>query len=311
MIQTNGLSKRYDGTLALDSVDLNVPEGIRSIGLLGENGAGKTTLIKLLLGLIRPTAGSGRVLGFDILGEGLQVRRYVGYMPEHECLPPDLTAMDFVTRMGTLSGLPHRVAIRRASDVLYLVGLGEERLRSMGGFSSGMKQRVKLAQALVHDPKLVFLDEPTSGMDPTGRAEMLDLIEAISSSLKISIVLSSHLLLDIERLCESIVMLNAGRVITQGDLRSVISAQECVSIMALGEHVDRFIGEIKEKGLWVKRDGSEFLVELRGDQTYDIIMNEAARADVQIRRLEHRSSSLETLFIRTLGEAREPGAKSG
>ncbi|MBI3459350.1 ABC transporter ATP-binding protein, partial [Candidatus Acetothermia bacterium] len=162
MIETQGLTKRYDAATALDSVTMKVPEG--SIGLLGENGAGKTTLIKLLLGLLKPTQGSARVLGMDITRQSLELRRRVGYMPEDDCLPLDVTGMDFVSRMGMISGLPKTAAVQRTHDVLYLVGIGEERFRPLGTYSTGMKQKVKLAQALVHDPKLVLLDEPTVGM---------------------------------------------------------------------------------------------------------------------------------------------------
>ena len=180
-IETAGLVKRYGSVVALDNVDLAVPRA--AVGLLGPNGAGKSTLLKILLGLSRPNAGKARVLGRDAVADGRELRMRVGYMPETDTLPDNATAADFVSHMAEMSGLPRRAARQRAADVLYQVGLDEERYRLVKGFSTGMKQRVKLAQAIVHDPELVFLDEPTNGLDPLGREEMLDLIGRINRQL--------------------------------------------------------------------------------------------------------------------------------
>src|SRR3954463_14538577 len=209
-IETAGLVKRYGSVVALDNVDLAVPRA--AVGLLGPNGAGKSTLLKILLGLSRPNAGKARVLGRDAVADGRELRMQVGYMPETDTLPDNATAADFVSHMAEMSGLPRRAARQRAADVLYLVGLDEERYRLVKGFSTGMKQRVKLAQAVVHDPALVFLDEPTNGLDPTGREEMLALIERIHHQLGILVVLSSHILDDVERVCEYVVVLDRGKV---------------------------------------------------------------------------------------------------
>ncbi|MBA3416291.1 MAG: ABC transporter ATP-binding protein, partial [Chloroflexia bacterium] len=219
VVETRGLSKRYKGVVALDSLDLELPP--TAIGLLGANGAGKTTLIKLLLGLIRPDAGDAVVLGRNTRTEAVAIRAAVGYMPEGDCLPADATAADFVAHMAEVSGLPPRAARQRAADVLYQVGLDEARYRAIKGFSTGMKQRVKLAQAIVHDPRLVFLDEPTNGMDPQGRDEMLALIVRIQQLLGIAVVLSSHILDDIERVCRYVVILDGGRLVASQSLAGI------------------------------------------------------------------------------------------
>ena len=191
-IATQGLTRTFGPVTALSQLSVEMPSGV--VGLVGANGAGKSTLIKILLGLLAPTSGTATVLGLDCLTDGLKIRELVGYMPESECLPPDVSATEFLVHMGRMSGLPTDVARERTADTLRHVGLYEERYRPIGGYSTGMKQRVKLAQALVHDPKLVLLDEPTNGLDPAGRDEMLGLIQRISTDFGISVVVTSHLL---------------------------------------------------------------------------------------------------------------------
>lgn len=295
IISTESLSKSYNGTLALDGITLEIPPG--SVGLLGENGAGKTTLIKLLLGLLHPTSGSARVFGFEVTQQGSEIRRKVGYMPEEECLPMDLSALDLVVRLGRLSGLPKEAAVQRAHDVLHLVGLGEERYRPIGGYSVGMRQRVKLAQALVHDPKLVLLDEPTSGLDPQGREEMLQLIMDIRKKMGISLLLSSHLLPDVGRVCEYIVILRAGRVIAQGPLKELLGGlSEGILVRVVGDQ-EAFIRGLRDEGLKADSVGSEeVLVRAEGDEAYDVVVKQAVQSGVQLRRLERQTHSLEEFF---------------
>ena len=195
-IATQGLTRTFGPVTALSQLSVEMPSGV--VGLVGANGAGKSTLIKILLGLLPPTSGTATILGLDCLTDGLKIREIVGYMPESECLPPDVSATEFLVHMARMSGLPTDVARERTADTLRHVGLYEERYRPIGGYSTGMRQRVKLAQALVHDPKLVLLDEPTNGLDPAGRDEMLGLIQRVSTDFGISVVVTSHLLGELE-----------------------------------------------------------------------------------------------------------------
>src|SRR5688500_12450439 len=212
LIELDALPTRYArDVMALDGLTLDIEPGI--VGLVGANGAGKSTLIKILLGLLPATSGRARVFGSDVTSEGTRIREYVGYMPEHDCLPSDISANDFVNHMARMSGLPRAAARERTADVLRHVGLSEERYRQMGGYSTGMKQRVKLAQALVHDPRLLLLDEPTNGLDPAGRDEMLDLVRRTGTDFGIAIVMASHLLGEIERVCDFLVAIDAGKLI--------------------------------------------------------------------------------------------------
>src|SRR4051795_2912156 len=222
MLSTQGLSKSYGAVTALDGLSVDVEPGI--VGLVGANGAGKSTLIKIMLGLLPATSGLVRVLGLDPLVDGDQVRAKVGYMPEHDCLPPDLAAAEFVTHMARISGLPRTAARERASEALRHVGLYEERYRQIGGYSTGMKQRVKLAQALVHDPDLLLLDEPTNGLDPAGRDAMLALIQRIGTEFGISVVVCSHLLGEVERICDWLVAIDGGRLLRSARIESMTTA---------------------------------------------------------------------------------------
>ena len=216
LVSTSALTKRYPGVTALDDLSVDIEPGI--VGLVGSNGAGKSTLIKILLGLVDLTSGSARVLDLDVGVEGPRIRQYVGYMPEHDALPPDQTATDLVNHLARMSGLPATAARERTAEVLRHVGLYEERYRAIGGYSTGMKQRVKLAQALVHDPRLLLLDEPTNGLDPSGRDEMLGLIERTGTEFGIAIIVASHLLGEIERVCDFLVAIEGGRLLQAAPL---------------------------------------------------------------------------------------------
>ncbi|HEU4426668.1 MAG TPA: ABC transporter ATP-binding protein [Pilimelia sp.] len=294
LIATQSLTKRYNGRVtALSDLTVSVAPGI--IGLVGANGAGKSTLIKILLGLLPPTSGKVQVLDLDPTTQAEQVRTRVGYMPEHDCLPPDLSAAELVTHLARISGLPRTAARERASEALRHVGLYEERYRPVGGYSTGMKQRVKLAQALVHDPDLLLLDEPTNGLDPAGRDAMLVLIHRIGTEFGISVVVCSHLLGEVERICDSLVAIDGGRLL-RADTVSAMTTVRDVLAVEVSEGTDELAARLAELGLQVKRDGRLLLVPLEEDATYDRILTAVAELDLPLHRLDQRRHRVAELF---------------
>ncbi len=293
LIEIRGLTKRYPRVTALDALTVDVQSGI--VGPVGANGAGKSTLIKVLLGLVAPTAGEVRVLGLDPAREGDAVRARVGYMPEHDCLPPDLVAAEFVTHLARMSGLPRAAARERASEALRHVGLYEERYRQIGGYSTGMKQRVKLAQALVHDPDLLLLDEPTNGLDPAGREAMLTLIARIGTEFNISVVVCSHLLGEVERICDWLVAIDGGRLL-RADRVAAMTVQRDVLAIEVDEGSEQLAAELGELGLPVRQDGRLLLVPLESDETYDLILGAVAALDLPLHRLDQRRHRVAELF---------------
>ena len=294
VIETTALTKRYPGPVtALDGLTVTVEPGIT--GLVGANGAGKSTLIKILLGLLPPTSGQARVLGGDCVHEGERIRALTGYMPEHDCLPPDVTATEFVTHLGRMSGLPPTAAKERAAESLRHVGLYEERYRQIGTYSTGMKQRVKLAQALVGDPRLLLLDEPTVGLDPAGRNSMLELIGRIGAEFGISIVVASHLLGEIERICDHLVAIDAGRLLRADTISSVTRASEAL-LVEVDEGIDLLAAELARRGLQPVPQQRGLLVQLAGDQTYDAVRDAVADLGLPLNRLEQRRRRIEELF---------------
>jgi ABC-2 type transport system ATP-binding protein len=293
IVATRGLGFSYGSIVALRDVDLDVPAGC--IGLVGANGAGKTTLLKLLLGILPPGAGSIWTLGRSVPAEALAVRSRVGYMPESACLPPDQTAADFVGYAAELAGLPTRAARQRASDILALVGLHEERFRHMGGFSTGMRQRVKLAQAIVHDPDLVLLDEPTAGLDPEGREEMLGLIGRLEG-FGINSIVSSHVLTDIERTCRWVVMLDGGRVLRSGPLTEISATGE-VAVEVLGDPAP-LAAALAAAGAGVEIDGPVVTVRAAPGDPFDLVRDALAATGTVLRRLGPRRTTLEDVFLR-------------
>lgn len=292
IIATSDLGHAYGDVVALHHLDLEVPEG--SIGLVGANGAGKTTLIKILLGILRPTVGSASVFGTSIAEDPLEIRSRVGYMPEGSALPLAQTAADFTIYAAELAGIPPRDARQRASDVLTLVGLHEERFRYLGEFSTGMKQRATLAQAIVHDPELVFLDEPTAGLDPEGREEMLDLISRLGS-FGINVLASSHVLTDIERTCDWVVMLDGGRVLRTGPI-SGLTDTGIVEVEVLGETAP-VITWLQGRGATVEELGATLFVQHNEADPFLLVRDALAETTTGVRKLGAKSTTLEDIFL--------------
>lgn len=307
VVRTAGVVKRWGSTVALAGATMEVGPGVT--GLLGANGSGKTTLLGLLLGLHPPDQGAIEVLGLDPTHAGPDVRERVGYSPEHHSLPPDVKAVDFVRHIGELHGLPRREATGRASDVLWQVGLGEERVRPIGTMSTGQRQRVKLAQAIVHDPVLVLLDEPTEGLDPVQRDDMLRLIRRIGSEFGIHVILSSHVLDEVERVADHAVILHAGVVVTSGRLDDLRSGGGGMVVEVDGD-VRPLADALQRHGAVLHWDGTRLFVESPDDRPLtdvaDLLRDSVAGLGVAVRSLQPRTLTLEEVFLgagRTGGQA--------
>jgi ABC-2 type transport system ATP-binding protein len=294
LLTATNLTKHYRNVVALNDVSFSIQDGIT--GILGENGAGKSTAIKIFLGLLRPTSGTATVLG-ENASENVSVRGRLGYMPEHDCLPSQVSAAEFLTHMAEASGLPPSVARTRAADTLRHAGLFEERYRAIGGYSTGMKQRVKLGQALVHDPAFVFLDEPTAGLDPVGREEMLALVRKTHREFGISVLLSSHLMADVERTCDRIIVLQGGRLVQSGEVGHFTKETETVFI-EVDSNREQLVAALGRRGVVVTADGSGFTIEGRDESVYDQVRDALVEAQAPLRRMAPRRRALAELFER-------------
>jgi ABC-2 type transport system ATP-binding protein len=293
VIQTEDLTKRFPATTALDRLTIDVEPGV--VGLVGANGAGKSTLIKILLGLSPATSGTARVFGLDVTKDGPRIRERVGYMPEHDCLPGDVSATEFVVHMARMSGLPADAARERTADTLRHVGLYEERYRPIGGYSTGMKQRVKLAQALVHDPEIVMLDEPTNGLDPVGRDEMLLLIRRIWAEFGITVLVTSHLLGELERISDHVVVIDGGTLLQSSSTSEFTRVTPSLAVEVSAE-AEAVAATLSAAGLTVKREGHQLLVALDDDEIYDVVRDTVAAQGVGLIRLEQRRHHISEVF---------------
>jgi ABC-2 type transport system ATP-binding protein len=292
LLQARNLTKHYGPVRALDDASFEIGAGIT--GLLGSNGAGKTTSLKIFIGLIDPDAGSVEVLGSDTRASP-EFRARIGYAPEHDCLPGAVSAAEFLAYMAELSGLPRTAARLRASDVLRHVGLFEERYRPMGTYSTGMKQRVKLAQALVHDPVLAFLDEPTAGLDPMGRREMLELIKRVGGEFGISIVISTHLMGDVERTCDAVIVLDAGRVLRTGTVTSFTEDTE-VLVVEVVEGAAALAQSLERQGLSVQLEGNRLTLQQASAEDYDALRDAIVESGALLYRLAPVRHELADVF---------------
>jgi len=297
LLRTEGLSLRYpSGTLALDKLTVDVPRG--SVGLVGANGAGKTTLLRLALGQLRPTAGTIEVVGRAVADDPIGVRAHIGFMPEHDCLPTDQTAADVVATLGELAGLPPRAARQRASEVLDLVGLDEERFRPIGGFSTGMRQRTKLAQAIVAHPEVVLLDEPTAGLDPTGREEMLALVGRLAG-FGISTLVATHLLDDVQNVCDHVVMIDGGTLRHAGATDALVHRTGSIRV-EVNDGAQRLADVLVAAGVTVSVvDDATLDVRVDGDggQVFDAVRDGADDLGLALHAMTTRRTSLEELFV--------------
>jgi ABC-2 type transport system ATP-binding protein len=316
IIETRGLVMQFPSTLALDHLDLSIPPGVT--GLVGANGAGKTTLISLALGLLKPTSGSITVLGLDPTTDGPVMRAQIGYGPERNVFPDDLRAYDYVRHLTEVKGLPRDEARSRASDSLFLVGLGEERFRALGTMSTGQRQRVKLAQAIAADPRLIVLDEPTDGLDPVQRDDMLGIIVQINREFGIDVLLSSHVLEEVERICDHVVALSEGTLVAQGSMAELAGASggielELVQIDDLPGAIDEVVCSLIAAGATVGRSGMVLSIGGKPDDVlFDLANVSVANAGARIRRLGQRRRTLDDIFAppSSTGSSPDLGASS-
>ena len=293
---------RYGAQWALSDVSAAFPPG--AVGLLGPNGAGKSTMLKALLGLLAPDSGTLRVLDMDVASRALDIRARVGYMPESDAQIPGMTAVAFVAYCAELSGLPPADAMQRAHEVLYYVGLGEARYRNVETYSTGMKQRIKLAQALVHDPDLLLLDEPTNGMDPQGRDEMLALIRDIAQNKHISLILSSHVMPDVESVCEAVVVMDRGHVVMQGPIASLKKPAGSIFEVRVKGDREAFVEKLRALAFECREADADVLrVMLPAGAGPHQLFSSAAAVGAQVRHLKPSVPTLEDVFAEAVGES--------
>ena len=293
LVRATELTKRFGPVTALDGMTVDIPPG--RTGLVGANGAGKTTFFRLLLGLGRPTSGRLEVGGRAVDQDPIGVRSTIGYMPEHDCLPLDQTAADVVATFAELGGLPPRAARQRASDVLDLVGLDEARFRPIAGFSTGMRQRTKLAQALVADPQLLLLDEPTAGLDPTGREEMLALVARVGT-FGISVLLATHLLDDVQQVCDNVVMIDGGALVVAGATEGLVQRTGMVMV-DVGDRAPELAAVLMALGMNAAVVDSTVEVTVAAEGDVDAIRDAIADLGLPLHRLSNRFRSLDDVFL--------------
>jgi ABC-2 type transport system ATP-binding protein len=292
------ITKTYGKITALRELSVTVPPG--AIGLLGPNGAGKTTMIRALLGLISIDSGSGEVLGLDLRTRRLDIRQAVGFVPEDECLFPGVAGVDFVAYAGELCGMSRTSALQRSHEVLNHVDLGETRYRPVESYSAGMKQRLKLASALVHDPRLLILDEPTNGMDPAGRKEMLELARDLAHGKEMSLLFSSHLMPDVEFVCDNVLVLAQGRLVAQGRIQELMNLHDQCYEIRVKNDANAFARRLGETGCTVKFQDSSLLVHLPPGQSQRMLWELATAEGEQIRHLRPQRSTLEEVFLKAI-----------
>ncbi len=298
LFQLEGVTKTYGAVTALDDLSVSVPTG--AIGLLGPNGSGKTTMIRTLLGLIPVNAGSGQILGMDFRNQQLDIRRSIGFAPEDECLFPRVEGIEFVAYAGELVGMSTKAAMQRAHEVLDYVGLGEARYRKVESYSTGMKQRIKLAAAIVHDPKLLILDEPTNGMDPAGREEVIQLSRDLAHNKGMSLIFSSHLLPDVEAVCDHIVVLAGGKLHAQGDLQQLKQVHNRCFEVRLKSDGAQFAQRLSSYGCSVETRDDLLVVQIPEGRSAQMLWQTAAEQKEQIRYLRPQRSTLEEVFLKAV-----------
>ena len=308
MIEARNVVKQYGALKALDNFSINIPEG--KIGILGPNGAGKSTFVKIALGLLTATSGEITVLGETLTKNKVDIRKRIGYMPEHDCIPDEMTGVEFLIEMGMVSGMGLAGATERTHEILGHLRMGEEKYRLISEYSGGMRQKIKLAQGLIHGPEVVFLDEPTSGLDPNARREMLETINGLTDVSNTKVLLSTHILQDVEMVCDSVIIVKDGKLQMQEDVKAIISEKSNFVQIRVGGTTKHFIAELKRKKIKAEDNGRALIVPYKNNSTYDQIIDAAIKSNSPLYEMERTKQSMDKVYQNIIeGKEREYGIK--
>ena len=294
LIKARNVIKQYGALKALDDFSIDIPEG--KVGILGPNGAGKSTFVKIALGLLSATSGEITVLGETLTKNTVDIRRKIGYMPEHDCIPDEMTGVEFLIEMGMVSGMSLAGATERTHEILGHLRMGEEKYRLISEYSGGMRQKIKLAQGLIHAPEVIFLDEPTSGLDPNARREMLETINGLTDVSNTKVLLSTHILQDVEMVCDSVIIVKDGKLQMQEDVKAIVGEKSNFIQIRIGGTSNDFIAELKKKKITAEDNGRVIIVPYKNDSTYDQIIDAAIKSKSPLYEMERTSQSMDSVY---------------
>ena len=297
MIEANNVIKKYGQVTALDDFTVDIPKG--KIGILGPNGAGKSTFVKIALGLIEATSGNITVLGENLDKNSIEIRKKIGYMPEHDCIPNKMTGVEFLIEMGLISGLDYQTATQRTHEILGYLRMGEEKYRLIEEYSGGMRQKIKLAQGLVHGPEIMFLDEPTSGLDPNARQEMLETINGLAEISDTNVLLSTHILQDVETVCDYVIIINNGKLQIKENVKELIKRQTDTIQIRIGENSEEFLSILKQNDAKRNIETTERWIRIpyKDDNSFKEIISAAAKANSQLYEMERVAVTMDNIYL--------------
>ena len=297
MIKANNVIKKYGQVTALDDFTVDIPKG--KIGILGPNGAGKSTFVKIALGLIEATSGNITVLGENLDKNSIEIRKKIGYMPEHDCIPNKMTGVEFLIEMGLISGLDYQTATQRTHEILGYLRMGEEKYRLIEEYSGGMRQKIKLAQGLVHGPEIMFLDEPTSGLDPNARQEMLETINGLAEISDTNVLLSTHILQDVETVCDYVIIINNGKLQIKENVKELIKRQTDTIQIRIGENSEEFLSILKQNDAKRNIEITERWIRIpyKDDNSFKEIISAAAKANSQLYEMERVAVTMDNIYL--------------
>ena len=297
MIEANNVIKKYGQVTALDDFTVDIPKG--KIGILGPNGAGKSTFVKIALGLIEATSGNITVLGENLDKNSIEIRKKIGYMPEHDCIPNKMTGVEFLIEMGLISGLDYQTATQRTHEILGYLRMGEEKYRLIEEYSGGMRQKIKLAQGLVHGPEIMFLDEPTSGLDPNARQEMLETITGLAEISDTNVLLSTHILQDVETVCDYVIIINNGKLQIKEKVKELIKRQTDTIQIRIGENSEEFLSILRQNDAKRNIEITERWIRIpyKDDNSFKEIISAAAKANSQLYEMERVAVTMDNIYL--------------